>query len=81
MSITAEPLAERTPPRTARTPVSASAVLASACEGYAAGTHGTVTGRRDGCVVFHPRDPSAVARWANARESLLVPMALVVLAD
>ena len=67
------------------TPLSAphrrnAAVLTAGCDGYRAGTTGTIVGRRDGCVVFAPDDPQTVARWATARRTLLVPAGFVVTA-
>lgn len=56
----------------------ATAVLTSGVDGYRAGTHGRVVGRRQGCLVFIPETPELVARWARPRTSLLVPPALVV---
>ena len=57
--------------------VEPSAVLVMACDGYAKGTTGTVTGHRQGCLVFVPHDSGAVARWATPRRSLLVPPSFV----
>ena len=57
--------------------VEPSAVLVMSCEGYAKGTTGTVAGRRQGCLVFVPDEPCAVARWAHPRRSLLVPPSFV----
>jgi hypothetical protein len=57
--------------------VTPSAVLVMSCEGYGKGTTGTVTGRRQGCLVFTPHDPAAVARWASPRRELLVPPSFV----
>jgi len=57
--------------------VKPSAVLAMSCEGYGKGTTGTVTGRRQGCLVFAPDDPAAVARWAHPRRELLVPPSFI----
>ncbi|MEA2295678.1 MAG: hypothetical protein QOE86_3317 [Solirubrobacteraceae bacterium] len=54
------------------------AVLTSGVDGYPAGTHGHVAGRRQGCLVFIPDAPVRVARWARPRTSLLVPPALVI---
>lgn len=54
------------------------AVLTGGCDGYPAGTTGTISGGRDGCLVFAPDRPEAVARWAQPRRELLVPPALVV---
>ena len=58
--------------------LTATAVLTSGVDGYPAGTHGRVVGRRQGCLVFVPEGPARVARWARPRTSLLVPSALVV---
>ena len=57
--------------------VEPSAVLVLSCDGYRKGTTGTVTGERQGCLVFVPDDPQAVARWAVARRELLVPASFV----
>ena len=57
--------------------VEPSAVLVMACDGYAKGTTGQVTGDRQGCLVFVPDDPAAVARWATPRRALLVPPSFV----
>lgn len=57
--------------------VEPSAVLVKSCEGYAKGTTGTVTGRRQGCVVFVPDRSCSVARWARPRATLLVPPSFV----
>ena len=54
------------------------AVLTGGVDGYPAGTHGRVTGTRQGCLVFIPETQARVARWARPRTSLLVPPALVV---
>ena len=54
-----------------------SAVLVMSCEGYGKGTTGTVTGRRQGCLVFAPDDQASVARWARPRRELLVPTSFV----
>ena len=53
------------------------AILTSACDGYRAGTTGSVVGEHDGCVVFAPDAPEEVARWATPRPALLVPPAFV----
>jgi hypothetical protein len=55
----------------------APAVLTSPCEGYAAGTTGRVAGEHQGCLVFAPDEPAAVARWARPRSSLVVPAPLI----
>ena len=74
-------------PALATRPVSAplrtrvAGVLVGGCDGYPAGTTGEVLGERDGCVVFAPDRPDRVARWAHPVPSLLVPPALVVVAD
>ncbi len=57
------------------------AVLLGGCDGYAAGTTGIVHGHRDGCAVFSPDHPEAVARWATPRKALLVPAPLVLVTD
>jgi hypothetical protein len=57
---------------------STTAVLASGCDGYPAGTTGRVSGHRQGCVVFTPDRPETVARWARPRTSMLVPPKFVV---
>jgi hypothetical protein len=57
--------------------VASSAVLVMSCEGYGKGTTGRVTGRRQGCLVFAPDDPAAVARWAGPRRELLVPPSFI----
>ena len=57
------------------------AVLVGGCDGYAAGTTGEVLGERDGCIVFAPDSPEHVARWAHPVPTVLVPPALVVVAD
>ena len=49
------------------------AILRAACDGYAAGATGVIAGTHQGCIVFTPDDPAAVARWAQPRSSLLVP--------
>jgi hypothetical protein len=54
-----------------------SAVLVKGCDGYPSGTTGTVTGERQGCLVFVPDESAAVARWATPRRSLLVPPSFV----
>ena len=57
--------------------VKPSAVLVKGCDGYASGTTGTVTGERQGCLVFVPDESAVVARWATRRRSLLVPPSFV----
>ena len=64
-------------PAAAPIAVEPSAVLVKGCDGYAAGTTGTVTGERQGCLVFVPDDSAACARWATPRRSLLVPPSFV----
>ena len=54
-----------------------SAVLTGGCDGYPAGTTGVVAGWRQGCAVFVPDRPAAVARWARPRSSLYVPPTLL----
>lgn len=53
------------------------AVLTFPCDGYARGTQGKIVGEHQGCVVFVPDDPSAVARWAHPRRELVVPASFV----
>jgi hypothetical protein len=72
MAITA-PLPVRSLPH----PRVGSAVLTGGCDGYAAGTTGTVQGFRQGCAVFVPDHPERVARWARRRTSVLVPPGLL----
>jgi hypothetical protein len=55
------------------------AVLTRACEGYPAGTTGLIAGAKQGCLVFSPDEPSAVARWARPRATMLVPAALIAI--
>jgi hypothetical protein len=62
-------------------PVEPSAVLVAPCDGYAAGTTGTVIGHHQGCAVFVPDRPNDVARWAQPRTSLLVPESFVATID
>lgn len=57
--------------------IETSAILVMPCEGYGKGTTGTVAGERQGCLVFVPDDPQAVARWAKPRRELLVPPSFV----
>ncbi len=52
-------------------------VLTFPCDGYPRGATGTVTGSRQGCLVFVPDDPADHARWANERHALLVPASFV----
>ena len=59
----------------------ATAVLVSGCDGYPAGTTGTVLDERGGCLVFAPHHPERVASWARPVHELLVPPALLVVAD
>ena len=61
--------------------VEPSAVLVMSCEGYGKGTTGLIAGRRQGCLVFIPDDPSAVARWARPRRTVLVPPSFVASID
>lgn len=53
------------------------AVLSHACDGYAKGTTGTVSGERQGCLVFTPDHPAVIARWATPRTTVLVPPSFV----
>jgi hypothetical protein len=53
------------------------AVLRAACDGYAAGATGVIAGIHQGCLVFTPDKPEAVARWAQPRTSLIVPAGFV----
>lgn len=78
MTLVAEPPRPLAPPSI---PVESSAVLVSACEGYLKGATGTVTGRRQGCVVFVPDASSAVASWARPRRRLLVPPSFIATID
>ena len=64
-------------PAAAPIAVRPSAVLVKGCDGYASGTTGTVTGERQGCLVFVPDETTIVARWATPRRSLLVPPSFV----
>jgi hypothetical protein len=52
-------------------------VLTFSCDGYAKGATGTVVGERQGCLVFVPDHPDAVARWTHPRRELLVPASFV----
>ena len=69
------------PPAPAPTRHRVAAVLVGGCDGYPAGTTGEVLGHHDGCVLFAPDSPEHVARWSHAVPSVLVPPALVVVAD
>ena len=62
-------------------PTRTTAVLVSGCDGYPAGTTGAVRGERGGCVVFAPHHPERVAAWARPVHELVVPPALLVIAD
>ena len=68
---TAEPL------HTVPAPRAGSAVLTSGCDGYLAGTTGTVRGFHQGCAIFVPDHPERVARWARPRTTVLVPPSLL----
>lgn len=61
------------------TPRCATAALTSGCDGYAAGSTGTVTGFKQGCMIFVPDCPENVARWARRRTSLLVPVGFLAI--
>jgi hypothetical protein len=67
-------LSPTTSPRQSR---GAAAVLVGACDGYARGTAGRITGRHQGCLVFTPDAPEQVASWARPRRRLLVPPGFV----
>jgi hypothetical protein len=68
------------PPSPTTTPLAyAAAVLTRNCEGYPAGTTGLIAGAKQGCLVFAPNEPTAVARWARPRVTMLVPAALIAL--
>ncbi len=54
-----------------------SVFLVAGCDGYAAGTTGTVIGTHEGCAVFVPDRPERVARWAVPRTRLIVPRSFV----
>jgi hypothetical protein len=73
-------LASPAPALTAPTTLS-TAVLTGGCDGYAAGTTGRITGRRQGCLVFVPDAPEQVARWSRPRAELLVPPSFAVTLD
>jgi hypothetical protein len=51
--------------------------VVAGCDGYAAGTTGTVVGHHQGCVVFVPVGPEDVARRAQPRTSLIAPESFV----
>ena len=72
-----------TPPRAALgappiRPARRAAVLTAGCDGYAAGATGAILGTHDGCLIFAPDKPDAVARWARPRTTLLVPPSFVL---